>query len=313
MRTQRVRRGILENFCEKDGDKPYKDLEARHIRKRRDALTHTPETANGMIKALRQVFTYAIANDLATRNPAKDVPYLKSTGDGFHSWSIAEVEQFENRHAVGTMARLALALLLYTGQRRSDVVLFGPGHVHDGWLKFTQVKNQLRKPISLEIPIRQELQRVIDASPCGDLTFLVTEFKRPFTSNGFGNWFRKRCDEADLPHCSAHGLRKAAASRLAENGSGENEIMAITGHQTSKEVTRYTKAARQRVLAEKAFARSDAAEQKPIIVPLSDHSDESGTKQGPNPLISLRERKEMVPRRGFEPRTRGFSIRCSTN
>lgn len=289
MRTQRVRRGILENFCEKDGEKPYKELEARHIRKRRDARTDTPEAANGMIKALRQVFTYAIANDLATRNPAKDVPYLKSTGDGFHSWSIAEVEKFEERHALGTMARLALALLLYTGQRRSDVVLFGSGHVHDGWLKFTQVKNQLRKPISLEIPVRTELQRIIDATATGSAAYLMTEFRKPFTSNGFGNWFRKRCDEAGLPHCSAHGLRKAAASRLAENGSGENEIMAITGHQTSKEVTRYTKAARQRILAEKAFARSDAAEQ--IIVPLSEVSTKSGTKSDSNQLKTKENKK----------------------
>jgi len=36
-------------------------------------------------------------------------------------------------------------------------------------------------------------------------------------------------------------LRKAAAARLAELGCSEFEIMVITGHQTSKEVTRYTK------------------------------------------------------------------------
>ena len=48
------------------------------------------------------------------------------------------------------------------------------------------------------------------------LTFLTTERGAPFTSNGLGNWFRQRCDEASLPHCSAHGLRKAAATRLAD-------------------------------------------------------------------------------------------------
>jgi integrase len=55
-------------------------------------------------------------------------------------------------------------------------------------------------------------------------------------------------------HCSAHGLRKAAAARLAEQGAGENEIMAITGHTTSKEIVRYTRGARQKVLAAKAMA-----------------------------------------------------------
>ncbi|MCB8819967.1 tyrosine-type recombinase/integrase [Microvirga rosea] len=94
---------------------------------------------------------------------------------------------------------------------------------------------------------------MIDASPCGDLTFLVTEFGKPFTPNGFGNRMRKWCDDAGLPECSAHGLRKAAATRLAELGKSEEEIKAVTGHQTSKEVARYTKAARQKVPAARAL------------------------------------------------------------
>jgi integrase len=70
--------------------------------------------------------------------------------------------------------------------------------------------------------------------------------------------FRATCRP---PHCSVHGLRKAAAARLAELGCTEFEIMAITGHQTSKEVTRYTKAASQRTRAEAAFKKM-GAEQK---------------------------------------------------
>jgi hypothetical protein len=37
------------------------------------------------------------------------------------------------------------------------------------------------------------------------------------------NWFRARCDEAGLPHCSAHGLRKVASLRLAEYGCTVHE------------------------------------------------------------------------------------------
>lgn len=256
-RTQHVRRLILDGVCARDGEKPYRLMETRHVRRRRDEKAETPEAANSLVKALRQVFAFAIDNDLAERNPAKDVPYLKGGAEGFHSWSIEEVRQFEERHRVGTKARLALALLLYTGQRRSDVVTFGRQHVKDGWLTFTQAKNRKRKPITLSIPVRPELKAIIDATRSGNLTYLVTAFGKPFTANGFGNWFRERCDEAGLPHCSAHGLRKAAAARLAELGAGESEIMAVTGHTTSKEVTRYTRGARQKVLAAKAMARFD--------------------------------------------------------
>lgn len=264
-RTQRVRRGILGRILEMPllkekpegktfADKPFKNFTGKDIRAIRDRGTQdTPEAANGRVKSLRQVFAFAIADEQMDKNPARDIPYITTGSQGFHSWSIEEVEQFEARHPIGTKARLAMALLLYTGQRRSDIVTFGKQNVRNGWLKFTQVKNRRNKPVSLEIPIVQDLRQIIDASPCGEMTFLVTEWGKPFTSNGFGNWFRDRCDEAGLKHCSAHGLRKAAASRLADEGKSEHEIMAITGHQTSKEVARYTKAARQKVLAKRAF------------------------------------------------------------
>lgn len=259
-RTQKVRKGILERFCQhkNDGEKPFALLLPKHIRARRDEMMDRPEAANGMVKALRQLYKFAVPYDLHDRNPATEIEYLSSGSEGFHSWTLGEIEQFEEKHPVGSMARLALALALYTGQRRSDIVQFGKQHVRDGWLVFTQHKNRNRHPVRLEIPIVPDLQRIIDASPTGDLAFLVTAFNRPFTSNGFGNRFRKWCNEAGLPQCSVHGLRKAAAARLAEMGCTEFEIMAITGHRTSKEVTRYTRAASQKTRAESALKRMTA-------------------------------------------------------
>jgi integrase len=260
-RTQYVRRGLLERFCQNkdDGDKPFRLLQPRHLRTRRDEMMDRPEAANGMLKALRQLYKYAVRYDHHDDNPAAKVEYLKSNNpNGFHAWTIEEIEQFERVHPIGTKGRLALALMLYLGQRRSDIIAFGRQHIRNGCLKFTQHKNRNSKPVTLELPVIPELQRIIDASPCGDLTFLVTEFKKPFTSNGFGNWFRKRCDEAELPQCSAHGLRKAAAARLAELGCTEFEIMAVTGHTTSKEVTRYTKSANQKKRADSAMRKVSA-------------------------------------------------------
>jgi hypothetical protein len=108
-------------------------------------------------------------------------------------------------------------------------------------LKFTQYKNRNRDPVTTEIPILPPLQQVIDASPTGDLTFLVTaQARRPFTAAGFGNWFRDRCNEAGMPHCSAHGLRKAGATIAAENGATVHELMSVFGWLTMKEAERYT-------------------------------------------------------------------------
>jgi integrase len=264
-RTRRVRRGIL-NSCMKDspegtrltfGEVPLSRFTPKTVAMIRDIKADLPEAANGRIKAIRAVFNWATLPEvgLSQTNPARDVQNRKSNNpDGHHTWTLEEVERFEQRHPIGTKAHLALALLLYTGQRRSDIVLMGKQHEKNGWLCFTQQKNRNSKPVYLEIPIRPELRRVIDASPTGDIVYLVTEFGKAFTFNGFGNWFRDRCVEAKVPG-RAHGLRKAAATRLADAGASAHEIMAITGHRTMKEVDRYTRAANQKRLAESASKR----------------------------------------------------------
>ncbi|WP_177228124.1 tyrosine-type recombinase/integrase [Hyphomicrobium facile] len=93
------------------------------------------------------------------------------------------------------------------------------------------------------------MQRIINTSPTGDLNFLVTEYGKPFSAAGFGNWFRERCDAAGLMDCSAHGLRKAAATSLAEAGASAHQLMAWFGWRSLKEAERYTRAASQKKLA----------------------------------------------------------------
>lgn len=251
---QRTRKGILDKFCDKFGHRRYAHLEPKHCRKIRDAMLEKPGAANNLMKALRQVYTYAMEYDLHDKNPVRDIEKLKSKNpDGFHTWTEEEIEQFKCAHPIGTKARLAFSMLLHTGQRRSDVVRFGKQHERDGGLKFIQQKTKHE----LEIPISRELRSVLDESPLGDLTYLVNGKGVPFTSNGFGNWFRKKCDAAGLHHCTAHGLRKSAATALAEHGCTDHEIMAFTGHTSIQEVQRYTKKARQRVLAASAGKRME--------------------------------------------------------
>ena len=132
---------------------------------------------------------------------------------------------------------------------------FGRQHIRDGRLRYTQAKNEHRKPVELDIPVHPDLAATIEATPSNNLTFLVTAYGKPFTPAGFGNRFRQWCNEAGLPHCSAHGLRKATAARLAERGATTREIMAVTGHQTLEEVERYTRAAQQAVLADSAMQK----------------------------------------------------------
>jgi integrase len=173
------------------------------------------------------------------------MPY--QTG-GHTPWTNEDIEQA--RHPTGTQARLAMAILLNTAGRREDAVRLGPQHCRYGRIRFTQAKNEHCNPVQVDIPIHPDLARVIEVTPSGHLTFLVTAFSKPFSAAGFGNKFRTWCEEAGLPKLTAHGLRKAAATRLAEAGASPHEIMAVTGHQSLEEVERYTRAARRPQLAD---------------------------------------------------------------
>jgi len=224
--------------------------------------------ANNRVKAIRGVFKWAIrkkgtdGKPLVSHNPARDVPYLKSNNpSGYHTWTLEEVRRFEERHPIGAKARLALALLLFTGQRRSEITRLGRQHARDGKITFTQFKGRNRKPKRLVLPILPVLRELIDASPCGDLAFLVNDLGRPFTDAGFGNKFREWCNQAGLRHCTAHGLRKAGATIAANNGATAHQLMAIFGWDTLKMAEAYTRAADQQRLAQSAMHMLETREQ----------------------------------------------------
>ncbi len=245
--TQHMRRAILERFRDEHGDKRIATLPREFIA--RMLSRKAPAAARNWLKTLRGLLAFAVAEGFRGDDPTQSVklPPLKS--DGIHAWTEDEIGQFEKRHPVGTKARLAFALLLDTAQRRGDVILMGRQHVHNGAIHVRQNKTGEQ----LIIPIYPSLQVVLDKMPCEHMTFLTTDFGKPFTAAGFGNWFRDRCNEAGLPkRCSAHGLRKAAARRLAEEGATTHHIASMTGHRSLSEVQRYTRSADQARLAREA-------------------------------------------------------------
>ena len=260
-RTQRVTRLIVEKMFlepiaagakEIFGECPLSRFDAKAVRILRDRGADRPEAANNRVRRLRRIFAWALESGIegVTANPARDVKLLRpKRAGGFPVWTVADIETFERRHPIGTKARLALALLSYTGVRRSDVVQLGKQHVRDGKLVFRQFKGRNRTPLTLDLPVLPDLQRVIDATKTGDLAFLVTELGQPFSAAGFGNWFRERCDEAGLKALSAHGMRKAAAVRAAERGATAHTLMAIFGWRTIKQAEAYTRAAERKRLA----------------------------------------------------------------
>lgn len=265
--TRKRRSVVMDEICaeptsDKDpspvGLRPFAGLRPRAI----EVICQrcpTPATQNARLKAFRETIKYAIKEDWMASNPAREVAYAGSQTDGYHTWTLEEVAKFEAQWPVGSIPRLALAMLMFTGSRRSDAVLIGKQHRKmvdgiPGW-QFTQFKGRKHTPVTTWIPILPVLAEAIDARPAkGDhFAYLETSFGKPFTAKGFGTQFKKWCKLSGLPHCSAHGLRKAAATIAAENGATAHQLMAIFGWRSISQALVYTKAAEQKRLAASAM------------------------------------------------------------
>jgi integrase/recombinase XerD len=253
-KTQRWRRRALDLICEQHGDKPVA-MQPKHIRTLRDEKA-TPVLANERLRALRALYQWAVEAELAPNDPTRDVRVLKYVSEGHHTWTLVELEQYEQYYPIGTKERLALALMLYTAGRREDAIRLGPKHLHDGRLQYVQAKNEHRKLNPMDIPVHADLAKIIFATPTGLSTFLVNEHGNPFTVDHINKTFHKWCAKAGLPpHCTPHGVRKATATYLAQQGCTDHEIMAITGHETLEQVKNYTRKVERSKLADSAMAK----------------------------------------------------------
>lgn len=233
-------------------DCPLMAFSAKHVKVLRDRKAGKPGAANNRRKHLSAMFGWAVEAEHVKANPVRDARKIKYSSGGFHTWSVEEVRQYEEFYPIGSKARLALALLLFLGVRRGDMVKLGKQHIRDGKIGVVPHKTlHLRDEVSYK-PILPMLADIIARSPCGDLTFLVTQYGQAFTAAGFGDRMRKWCNAAGLPHCSAHGLRKAGATIAADLGATDRQLMALYDWSTASQANTYTRAADKKRLAEEA-------------------------------------------------------------
>lgn len=251
--TQTTYRGIIERIRRDYGTHTVASLDTSLIKRMVDRRATTPAAAGNFLKVLRFMMDVAVLHQMRDANPCMGVKPPKYESDGFKTWSEAEVKQFEDYWPVGTRQRKAFDLLLHTVQRSGDVRQMGKQTIKAGRLEFRQQKTGAE----LSLPVVPNLKASLDTMDDGEMLYIVTQFGVGYTAKGFGNWFSKAARKAGLVKCTAHGLRKTGATRLADAGCSESEIMAWTGHQTPKEVQRYTKARNQKGLADRAAARTE--------------------------------------------------------
>lgn len=249
-------RRIIERLRAKHGDKPVRLLDGQGVRRILAERADHPAAANHLLRILRLLSRHAIEAGMLATDPTTGVRRRAYTVAGYRPWTEADIAAFEAKWPSGTKPRRAMALLLYTGQRRSDVVRMGRQHIRQGRIHVRQVKTNRE----LELPIHPALAAELAHVPADHLHFLARDDGTPHSAGGFYNLFVAWCADAGLPPGLApHGLRKAAARRLAEAGATAHQIASVTGHRSLHEVTIYTASADQARLAEQAMG---------LVVPL---------------------------------------------
>lgn len=257
--SQAVTRGILLRFAAQHGHRMVADMQPRNMLKIMGDMAETPAAANNLLKKLRALFKFAQLMGYCRHDPTIGVDkYREGT---HHTWDDSELAAFEQKWPLGTRERTAYALALYTGQRRGDLVsaLWSDLDLKAGTVKVVQEKTGAR----LVIPVHTELRRALENWPRRHATILALPSGGGTSAPSFGNMMADAIGAAGLPdRCVLHGLRKAAARRLAEAGCTPHQIMAITGHKTLAEVTRYTEAVEQEGLAKQAIVKMEDARKK---------------------------------------------------
>ncbi len=264
--TQADKRSVLYRFAETAGALPYKKYRKEDMERSQLARKATPGAADKLVKVLKAVFNWAMKQSppLASFNPAIGIEPINRKKGGFHTWTSEELQAFRAYWPMGSVPRLALELMISIGARRSDVCQIGPRHQFkrngQTWVRFTAHKGRNLYPVEIEARLTKEAVQALEAAGGAGSTFICTHRRTGYTIESFGNAFSSWCTAAGLPHCSAHGLRKAAAIALAESGSTAIELCAIFGWTNLRTAQIYIEKANKTRLRENAFSRLDKSE-----------------------------------------------------
>ena len=266
--TQAIRRPILERFREDHGDKRIAKLGAAHIAAMLDKRP-TYHAKRNWLRAVRGLMAFCVEARHIAADPSTGIKVKRPRrrSGGHMTWKDGQIARYRAHHQLGTMARVAIELLLNVASRRQDACVLGRQHERAGKLSWRPAKTLHSTGKLLTIRIIPELRAALDAMPASDtLTYLTTDYGKPFASaaafgNKFADWCREAgleavtCDDGRTRNYRAHGLRKAACCQLAHSGCTAAEIQAVSGHATLAQLQVYIDEVEQERMADVAIKK----------------------------------------------------------
>ena len=229
---------------------PIAKLRRANIIEVRNSIANAghPAAANMFVSVVRAMFSWAIQNDKTEYNPGAQIKPIP--GGHLPAWSQSETDRAIDR--LPEHLRRVVLLALYTGQRRGDLVRLAWSNYDGARIRLTQGKTGT----SLIIPVHPVLKVAMDGWERRATTILVNARGRPWRADSLSAGLRYALDALGFPaDWNIHGLRKLAATNLAEAGCSAHEIASITGHRSLQHVALYTASVDQERMAGAAIHR----------------------------------------------------------
>jgi integrase len=242
MATRKQRENIMRQIIKTSGNQPLSKITGKAIEQ--GIERRKPYAARHFVDTLHGMFKWAVKAQHVASDPTAGRGVAKPKTKGFPVWTEEELEQFEARWPRGKRERVMFDVFLYTGLRRGDAAKLGTQHIRNGVITIDAEKTGTR----VTIPVLPELEQTIAAGPTGELAIISSKKGQPIRKEVLGNLFKTACRAAGI-NKSAHGIRKAAATRAANNGATVATLEAIFGWEGGQMAALYTRAADRRRLA----------------------------------------------------------------
>lgn len=242
MATRKQRENIMRGVLKTGGNHALSSITAGAIQQ--GIARRKPFAARHFVDTMRGMFKWAVAAEHVKSDPTAGKAVAKPKTKGFPVWTEDELEQYERHWPIGTRERVMFGVYCFTGLRRGDAAKLGKQHIRNGVITIDTEKTGTR----VTIPVLPELAEIIAAGPTGELSIIASKKGQPIRKEVLGNLFKEACRAAGI-NKSAHGIRKAAATRAANNGATVATLEAIFGWEGGQMASLYTRAADRRALA----------------------------------------------------------------
>lgn len=220
----------------------------------RDHYYDMPGKCKIALATLSNILKYAYDRGNVDRNVAAAVGDLPPDKP-IERWDEAEIDRFLDGAPYYLIDAMMVAL--YTGQRRGDLIWMDWKDYENGTIHVKQRKTNTELWIPVHPKLKERLEAMAKRTPKSTRVvctrILLNCFGQPWSAESLRCAFKRRCAKVGIEGRTIHGIRKTCASILAEMGCTVHQIMAITGHRTMKEITRYTEEAEKKRMAQEAI------------------------------------------------------------